>query len=530
MARVLVTEQLAEAGLAHMRAAGHDVEVRTGLSPDEVRAAVVGAHALIVRSATKVTADVLEAGEDLVVVGRAGTGVDNVDLEVATRRGVMVVNAPHANLLSNAEQTMALLLALARNIPQAHAELSQGSWRRKPYEGIELSGKTLGIAGFGNLGPLIAQRAHAFGMRLIAWDQFVSADRLSRVGVEKVELDELLAQSDFLSIALPKISGGPSPTVGLFDKELLAKAKPGMRIINTARGAIVDESALAEAIAAGRLGGAAFDTFETEPGEGGRLDSPLLGLDGVIVTPHLGASTPEAQDRAGITIAEQVVFALAGEFVPFALNVAASEVAEDLRPFLPLAERLGGLYGALMSHLPATLEISYEGSIADHDTGILKLAVLKGLLAASTEEPVSYVNAPGIAEARGVDVRETRTTTSQEYVNLMTVRGGDHAIAGTFGLRGDPRLVMVDDHAVDMPPAGHMVVVRNDDRPGVIGRVGTVLGERGINISDMDVGRSASGATAMMVLAVDEPVPAEILAEVGAQPGVLAVHAMNLRQ
>jgi D-3-phosphoglycerate dehydrogenase len=442
----------------------------------------------------------------------------------------MVVNAPHANLLSNAEQTLALLLAMARHIPQAHAELSQGSWRRKPYEGIELSGKTLGIAGFGNLGPLIAQRAHAFGMRLLAWDRFVSAERLNRVGVQKVSLDELMAESDFLSIALPKITGGPNPTVGLFDKELLAKAKPGMRIVNTARGALVDEAALAEAIQEGRIAGAAFDTFETEPGEGGTLASPLLGVDGVIVTPHLGASTPEAQDRAGITIAEQIVLALAGDFVPFALNVAAAEVAEDLRPFLPLAERLGALYGALIDDLPAVLEVSYEGAIADHDTGILKLAVLKGLLGASTEEPVSYVNAPGIAEARGVDVRETKTTTSQEYVNLMSVRGGDHAIAGTFGLRGDPRLVMVDDHAVDMPPVAHMVVVRNDDRPGVIGRVGTVLGERGINISDMDVGRSTTSATAMMVLAVDEPVPAAVLDELRGQPGVLAVHAMNLRQ
>lgn len=526
MARVLVTEQLADAGLAKMREAGHDVDVRLGLSPEEVQDAVRGAHALIVRSATKVTRQVLEAGRDLVVVGRAGTGVDNVDLEVATRRGVMVVNAPHANLLSNAEQTLALILAMARNIPQAHAELSQGSWRRKPYEGIELSGKTLGIAGFGRLGPLIAQRANGFAMRVIAWDPYVAAERASRVGVQLVELDQLMQESDFLSIAVPKNPG----TIGMFDKELLAKAKPGMRIVNTARGELVDEAALAEAIKEGRIAGAAFDTFATEPGEGGTLSSPLLGVEGAIVTPHLGASTREAQDKAGVTIAEQVVLALAGDFVPFALNVAVAEVAEDIRPFLPLAERLGALYGAIIDRAPSMLEISYEGSIAEYDTGILKLAVLKGLLSALTEEPVSYVNAPGIAEARGIEVRDTRTTTSHEYVNLIRVRGGDHAIAGTFGLRGDPRLVTVDDHAVDMPPAAHMVVVRNDDRPGVIGRVGTVLGERAINISDMDVGRSASGATAMMVLAVDESVPAAVLDELRAQPGVLAVHALNLRQ
>jgi D-3-phosphoglycerate dehydrogenase len=419
---------------------------------------------------------------------------------------------------------------MARNIPQAHAELATGSWRRKPYEGTELSGKTLGIAGFGNLGPLIAQRAHAFGMRLIAWDRFVSAERFSRLGVEKVELDELLVQSDFLSIALPRITTGQYPTVGLFDRALLAKAKPGLRIVNTARGEIVDEEALAEAIKEGRIAGAAFDAFANEPGEGGTLSSPLLGIEGVIVNPHLGASTPEAQDRAGVTIGEQVVLALAGDFVPFALNVAATEVAEDLRPFLPLAERLGALYGALVDGLPPALEISYEGSIADYDTGILKLAVLKGLLSASTEEPVSYVNAPGIAEARGLEIRDTRTTSSSEYVSLISLRGGDHAIAGTFGLRGDPRLVMVDDHALDMPPANHMVVVRNDDRPGVIGRIGTVLGEHGMNISDMAVGRAASGATAMMVLAVDGAVSSDVLTDLRAQPGVLAVHAMNLRQ
>src|SRR5207302_5234895 len=339
MARVLVTEEIAEGGLDRLRQAGHDVDVRLESSPEELLAAVRGAHALIIRSATQVTAAVIDAAADLVVVGRAGIGLDYVDVEHATKRGVMVVNAPQSNILSAAEQTMALLLAQARNIPQAHAALTQGRWERSRWEGVELADKTLGVIGLGRIGKLVAQRASAFGMRLIAYDPFVSADRARRLGVDLVGLDELMARSDFVTIHVAKTKD----TVGLLNKDLLAKAKPGVRIINVARGGIVDEAALAEAIREGTVAGAALDVFAEEP----TTSSPLFDLDSVVVTPHLGASTREAQDKAGDTIAEQVGLALAGDFVPYAVNVSAAEASETVRPFLPLCERLGRLYVAL---------------------------------------------------------------------------------------------------------------------------------------------------------------------------------------
>src|SRR4051812_43928892 len=319
MTRVLVTEEIAAGGLDRLRQAGHDVDVRLGLSPEDLLDAIKGAHALIIRSATTVSADVLAAGTDLVVVGRAGIGLDNVDVDSATKRGVMVVNAPQSNGLSAAEQTRALLLAQARNIPQAHAALTQGRWERSRWEGVELADKVLGIIGLGRIGKLVAQRASAFAMRIVAYDPFVSTDRARQIGVELVDLDELMSRSDFVTIHVAKTK----ETVGLVGKDLLAKAKPGVRIINVARGGIVDEDALADAIRSGVVGGAALDVFAEEP----TTSSPLFELDSVVVTPHLGASTREAQDKAGDTIAEQVALALAGDFVPYAVNVAAAKRA-----------------------------------------------------------------------------------------------------------------------------------------------------------------------------------------------------------
>ncbi len=333
MARILVTEPIAEGGLDRLRAAGHDVDVAEDRTPDELVDLIKGAHALIIRSATTVTAELLDAGRDLIVVGRAGIGLDNVDVAAATAHGVMVVNAPQSNILSAAEHTMAMLLAQARNIPQAHAALVSGRWERSRWTGVELSDKVLGIVGLGRIGKLVAQRALSFGMRLVAYDPFVSADRARQMNVELLGLDELMAVSDFVTIHVTKTP----ETIGLVDADLLAKAKAGLRIINVGRGGIVDEAALADAISSGHIGGAALDVFDKEP----TTASPLFELDSVVVTPHLGASTHEAQDKAGDTIAEQVELALAGEFVPFAVNVAAAEASETVRPFLALAERLG---------------------------------------------------------------------------------------------------------------------------------------------------------------------------------------------
>jgi D-3-phosphoglycerate dehydrogenase / 2-oxoglutarate reductase len=520
MARVLITEKLAERGLGLLAQAGHDVDVQLELSPEALNQTLPGAHALIVRSATQVTAEALEAGTDLAVVGRAGIGLDNVDVEAATRRGVMVVNAPQSNILSAAEHAMALLLAQARNIPQAHAALVAGKWERSKWEGVELHGKTLGVVGLGRIGALVAQRALAFGMRLCAYDPYVSADRARHMGVELLPLDELVAEADFISIHLPKTA----ETANLFGRDLLAKAKPGLRIVNAARGGIVDEEALAEALRDGRLGGAAFDVFATEP----CTDSPLFGLPNVVVTPHLGASTAEAQDKAGVTIAEQVILALAGDFVPFAVNVAATEVSEAVRPFLPLAEQLGRVFACLNDGLPDRLEVEYQGGLAGATTAILTLAVLKGVFAAGTEEPVSYVNAPQLAEERGLEIREVTTATTRDYVNLITLRSSDHSLAGTLsGPRSEPRIVLVDGHTVEVPPSEHMLVVRNDDRPGMIGVVGVVLGEAGVSISSMAVGPSQAANTALMVLSTDRSVPDDAFARLGAADGILDIHRIT---
>ncbi len=520
MARILVTEKLAESGLDGLRSAGHDVDVRLDLTADQLLEAVVGASALIIRSATQVDAEVLAAGVDLVVVGRAGIGLDNVDVEAATRRGVMVVNAPQSNILSAAEQTMALLLAVARNVPQAHAALVAGKWERSRWEGVELHGKTLGIVGLGRIGTLVAQRALAFGMRLVAFDPYVAPERARQLGIELVTLDELVARADFLTLHVAKTP----ETVGLVGAELLAKAKPELRVINVARGGIVDEAALAEAIAEGRIAGAALDVFAKEP----TTESPLFALPSVVVTPHLGASTVEAQDKAGQTIAEQVQLALAGEFVPFAVNVSASEASETVRPYLPLAEQLATLFAGLASGVPAVVEVEYQGQIADYDTRILTLSVLKGLFSGATDEPVSYVNAPQLAEERGVEVRETKTSTAVDFVNLVTVRGGGHELSGTLaGAKGEPRLVVLDGHSVEVPPAHHMLVVRNDDKPGMIGRVTSALGRSGINISDIHVGRSPAGDAALMVLATDDVVAPELLEELRSLPGITSVHALG---
>lgn len=519
MARILVTEEIAEGGLDRLRAAGHEVVVELDLT--RLLESVKGAHALIIRSATQVTAEVLEAGSDLVVVGRAGIGLDNVDVEAATRRGVMVVNAPQSNIVSAAEHTMALLLSQARNVPQAHAALIAGRWERARWEGVELADKTLAIIGLGRIGKLVADRAKAFGMRLVAYDPFVSAERARQMGVELLALDQAVAEADFLTVHLPRTK----ETTGLINRDLLLKAKPSLRVINVARGGIVDEQALADCVRDGIIAGAAVDVFVTEP----TTSSPLFELDSIVVTPHLGASTREAQDKAGDTIADMVLLALAGDFVPFAVNVDAAEANETLRPFLPLAEGLGRLFSSLTAgsmHEGASpvIEVCTEGDIAGYDTRILGLAALKGFFSVITDEQVTFVNAPQLAKQAGIEVRDVNSATSADFVNLLTLRGMGHSISGTLvGRRSDQRIVMIDDHHFDVPPAEHLMMVKNDDRPGVIGTVGTLLGNAGVNIDDMDVGRAAQPGTAVMLIAPSAAVPAEVIDELRGAPGITSV-------
>ena len=524
MARVLVTEEIADSGLQELRDAGHDVDIRLGLSPSELIDALAGAHALIIRSATKVDGPTLEAATDLVVVGRAGIGLDNVDVAKATELGVMVVNAPVSNIVSAAEQTMALLLAQARNIPQAHSALKAGKWERSKWEGVELYGKTLGVVGLGKIGALVAQRASAFGMRLIAFDPFISEERARHMGVELVDLDSLLAQSDFITIHLPKTK----ETTNLLDAAALAKTKAGARIINVARGGIVNEADLADAIRNGHVQGAALDVFEKEP----TTESPLFELPSVVVVPHLGASTFEAQDKAGITIAEQVQLALAGDFVPYAVNVAAGEVSNAVRPFMGLAEVLGRFIGGLLDGKPADLEVNYLGELAGSGTKILTLCALKGLLTATGHDGVSFVNAPQLAEDHNLTYSEISTVESPEYVNQISVRSGDHAVSGTLvtiGTRLETRIVGVDGHSVEIPPAASMLVVHNDDRPGMIGMVGVALGEAGVSISSMAVGPDQRTKTALMVLSTAIPTPTEVIERLRNTDGIQDIHLITLR-
>jgi D-3-phosphoglycerate dehydrogenase len=437
----------------------------------------------------------------------------------------MVVNAPQSNVLSAAEHTIALLLAQARNVPQADRDLRNHQWNRTRWEGVELHNKTLGIVGLGRVGVLVAQRANAFGMHLVAYDPYVSTDRARQLGVDLVPtVEELVQRADFLTIHLPKTPD----TIGLISAELLAHAKPTLRIVNTARGGIVDEAALADAVRNGVIAGAALDVFAAEP----TTESPLFELDNVVVTPHLGASTAEAQDKAGQTIAEQVVLALRGEFVPFAVNLAATEASATVQPFMPLAERLGRMFTGVAGAVD-TLEISYEGQIADYDCRVLTLSVLKGVLGPIVDEPVSFVNAPQLAEERGLVVRETTSSSARDYVNLIELRGHTREssthVAGTlYGKQDAPRIVAIDDYIVDLPPSSHMLVVRNVDKPGMVGRVATIVGDHGINIDEMDLGKGPAGDASLMLLATSTPVPAEVVGELRATEGVVDARAIEL--
>jgi D-3-phosphoglycerate dehydrogenase / 2-oxoglutarate reductase len=520
--RILVTEKLAQSGLDAMAGAGHEVDVELDLSAEALLAAIKGVHALVVRSATKVTSSVLEAGSDLIVVGRAGVGIDNVDAEAATQRGVMVVNAPESNIVSAAEHAFALLLAQARNIPQAHSALVAGRWERSRWEGVELLGKTLGIVGLGRIGALIAHRAQAFGMRCIAYDPYITPERAAQLDVELRTLEEVVAEADFVTIHLPKTK----ETTGLFGAELFSKAKPTLRIINAARGGIIDEQALADAISAGRIAGAAIDVFEAEP----TTESPLFALDSVVVTPHLGASTSEAQDKAGEQIAEQIILALNGDFVPFAVNVAARGASAAVRPFIGLAERLGRFFGGLTVEVASEIEVEYQGALSLEETSMLTLSVMKGLFAQSVDEAVSYVNAPLLAESHGVSLRELKTTQSPDHLSMITVRSAEHSVAGTLvgGDSAKPQIVSVDDHSVEVAPTEFMLVVRNDDRPGMIGVVATAVGAVGVSIVNMAVGQTRGGGTAMMVLALDRPLEADVVEAIRAFDGIQGVSSVNV--
>lgn len=517
---VLIAEELSP---ATVEALGPDFEIRRcdGADRPSLLPALGEANALLVRSATKVDAEAIAAAPRLKVIARAGVGLDNVDVKAATQAGVMVVNAPTSNIVSAAELAVGLLLATARNIAPANNALKKGEWKRSKYTGTELYEKVVGVVGLGRIGVLVAQRLSSFGMQVIAYDPYVPATRAAQMGVRTVSFDELLAQSDFITVHLPKTP----ETVGLIGDQALRLVKPSVQIINAARGGIVDEHALAVALKEGRVAGAGIDVFASEP----CTDSPLFEFDSVVVTPHLGASTVEAQEKAGVSVARSVRLALAGELVPDAVNVKGGAIAEDVRPGIPLAEKLGRIFTALAGGVAAQLDVEVRGEIVEHDVKILELAALKGVFTDVVEDPVSYVNAPVIAADRGVEVRLITDEDSPDFRNLVTVRGvlpdgRIVSVSGTlFGTKHVEKLVEVLGYDIEVQPSEHMAFWLYQDRPGVVGTVGRLLGEAGVNIAGMQVSRAAKGGHALVAMTVDQAVPSrlmdEIVTSIGAEWG-----------
>src|SRR3954462_7144166 len=518
---VLIAEELSP---ATVEALGPDFEIRhtNGADRAELIPAIADVDAILIRSATKVDAEALAAAKNLQVVARAGVGLDNVDVKAATQSGVMVVNAPTSNIVSVTELAVGLLLAAARHINPAHSALRNGEWRRSRYTGIELYEKTVGIVGLGRIGVLVAQRLSAFGMNVIAYDPYVQAGRAAQMGVRLVDLDTLLAESDFMSVHLPKTS----ETAGLIGAEQLAKPKPSLVLVNAARGGIVDEDALYAALKEGRLAAAGLDVFATEP----CTDSPLFELENVVATPHLGASTEEAQEKAGVAVARSVRLALSGELVPDAVNVQGGVIAEDVRPGIPLTEKLGRIFTGLAGEVAQQIDVEVRGEITDFDVKVLELAALKGVLSDVVADQVSYVNAPLLAAERGTAVRLIADPDSPDHRNLITLRGtladgSQVSVSGTLiGLNQRERIGEVNGFDVDLEPTDHLAFFTYLDRPGMVGTVGRILGDSQVNIAGLQVSRDAKGGHALVALSVDSAIPPEALAEIQG-----AIDATSLR-
>jgi D-3-phosphoglycerate dehydrogenase len=516
--KVLVSEKLAERGVDLLKEE-FEVDVLLDLPPEQLLERIGEYDGLIIRSATKVTAEVIERAENLKAIGRAGIGVDNIDIEAATKRGILVANAPESNTIAAAEHTLGLMLAAARRIPAADNSLRAGEWKRSAFKGVEVAEKTLGLVGLGHVGAIVARGAIGMGMRVLAYDPYVSEDRMRSMNVERAEnLDEIFESSDFVSLHVPRTP----QTAGMVDTAVLEKMKPTAYLINAARGGIVDETALYNALKEGTIAGAALDVFEEEP----TTDSPLFTLPNVVVTPHLGASTAEAQDRAGVTAAEQVATVLRGAVPVHAINapVPVGEGADFVAQFSGLCEALGSLLYQLTDRPGNVLRIEYRGEIANYDTRLLDVSAQKGLLSPMVFEPLNYVNTPLLARERGLHLETSRVPDGADYTSLVVLRleaeGEENAVSGTLvGPRHQPRLVEAMGFDMDIVPEQHMLFIRNEDVPGMIGKLGTILGEHGINIGNMAVGRGEPGTRAAMVVTVDEPVPEDVLEALLETPG-----------
>ena len=524
--KVLVCDPIADEGVRALQEFGAEVDVRLRQSPEELIANIPEYDAVIVRSETKITAAAIQAARRLQVVGRAGVGVDNIDVEAATQRGVLVVNAPTGNMISAAEHSVGLMLALARNIPQANATLHAGKWDRSRFMGVEVRGKTLGIIGLGQVGSEVARRGRGLEMRVIGYDPFVPEERGRVLGVEMVSLEDLLRQSDFITVHTSLTEG----TRGLIGEAELALVKPNVRIVNTARGGIVEEEALCRAVAEGRVAGAALDVFVGEP----KVNPKLLESENIVVTPHLGASTAEAQERLALDVVEQVICVFKGEPVRYAVNapLIPPETLSFLAPYIEVGMKTGKLAMQLCEGQLEGTVISYSGDIGLHDVTPLKAAVIRGLLAPISEEQVTIVNADIVAQRRGMRIEERKGPSHDIYSNLITVRlatsAGETTVSGTMAHDG-PHIVLVNEYWVDIPPSeGYLLMCENRDRPGMIGAVGTVLGEFGVNVSFMNVGRQARSGHALMVLMLDEALSAEQLKKVQSIPDIFGVKLARL--
>ncbi len=521
---VLIAEELSSAALAALEPE-FDVRRCDGTDRSGLRALLDDAEALIVRSATRVDAELLAAAPRLKVVARAGVGLDNIDVRSATRAGVLVVNAPSANVVSAAELSIGLMIAAARHVGAAHDALRRGQWERSRFTGVELAGKTIGVVGLGRVGILVVQRLAAFGMTALAHDPYVQAGRAAQMGVRMVSLDELIEESDFLTVHLPRTA----ETVGLIGAAQLARARPGLVLVNAARGGIVDEDALYDALKTGRIAAAGLDVFAVEPATG----NPLLQLENVVATPHLGASTVEAQEKAGLAVALSVRLALRGELVPDAVNVQGGAIAEDVRPGIPLTERLGRIFTSVAGEMAQGLDVEVRGEITAYDVKALELAALKGVFTDVVEGQVSHVNAPLLAAERGIAVRLVTEPDSPDHRNLVTVRGtladGSRvSVSGTLvGLAQRERLVEVNGFPIDIEPTEHLAFFTYADRPGMVGTLGRILGDAGINIAGMQVARDAPGGRALVAVAVDSAIPADVLEQIRDAIDAEAVRAVS---
>ncbi len=524
--KVLISDNISTKCVDILKKAGLKVDVKTGMSPDELKACIGDYHGLIIRSATKMTADIIEAAKNLKVIGRAGSGLDNVDKTAATKKGIVVMNTPGGNTITTAEHTIALMVSLARQIPQATMSMKSGKWEKKKFMGVELFNKTLGIVGIGNIGSQVARRMQAFSMNVIAFDPFLSEEKAKDMGVEKVSLKELFKRADFITIHTPLTP----ETKNLINKEVIKTMKPGVRIINCARGGIINEKDLYDALVEGKVAGAALDVLEKEPPE----NNPLLTLDSVVTTPHLGASTREAQENVAVAVAEQIVDYLVHNTIRNAINFPSipSDQVAKLNPYINLAERLGCFAAQMFEGGVTQITIEYKGDAADINTAPVTIAALKGFLTPILEETVNFVNAPLIARERGIEIKEIKSTDQGDYQSMIALRINAKKktsyFAGTLYGKKDPRIVFVDSFKVEIIPTGELLFMYNNDKPGVIGNIGSLLGKNKINIARMHFGRETPGGTAISVVSIDSPASPALLKKIKELPNILSVKQIRL--